>query len=79
MEILLGKIKETAAKIKEKKNQFHIQKKFNAPTEPKKKEKNPRSISQPMTELRKATELLGRETLRIKTEFDLCSRCINGE
>ena len=55
MEILLGKIKETAAKIKEKKNQFHIQKRFNTPIEPKKKEKTPRSVSQPTTELRKAT------------------------
>ena len=55
MEILLGKIKETAARIKEKKNQFHIQKKFNLPTEPKKKEKNSKSVSQPMVELRKAT------------------------
>jgi len=73
------KIKETAEQIKQKKDQFYLQRQFShGKTPQKKKQQKMSSIDQPVMELRNATEILSKETMRLQSEFSELVRLQRG-
>ena len=59
MESIVCKIRETASRIKTKKNEFYMQKQFKFTPDSAKSAEKFKPINRPMGELRKATEIFG--------------------